>query len=65
MIFPLKSAFDCNEKEYEEIREKYAQLEVQHPIRELSNDEVNNMLNQVSSKVADFETYITSGQFKL
>jgi len=63
--FPVKSAFDCDEEEYDEIRVKYAQLQDQYPINELSEDDVRDIINQVGSKVADFNHFLTNGQFKL
>jgi 20S proteasome alpha/beta subunit len=42
-----------------------AQAYAKYPIRELPYDEVSHLLNEVSSKVSDFENLFKQGQFKL
>jgi 20S proteasome alpha/beta subunit len=61
----MLSPLECSDEEFEDMKIKYQKLEKKYPIRELTKDEVNNLLNQVSSKIADFENYLTSGEFKL
>ena len=63
--FPLKSPYECSDKELMELRTRYEELQTEYPIYELLKDEVNNLINQISSKVADFEDFITSGEFKI
>lgn len=63
--FPIKSPFDIDEKEVSKLEQEFIKYENMYPIRELSNDEVKDIINQVSSKISDFNHYLTSGQFKI
>jgi hypothetical protein len=36
-----------------------------HPIKELSHDETNQLLNEVASKISSFNSLFTQGHFKL
>ncbi|MFA5855773.1 MAG: hypothetical protein WC867_00305 [Candidatus Pacearchaeota archaeon] len=47
-----------DQKAIEKLLEKYK-------IKELDNEEVDHLLNQVSSKISDFESLFKSGQFKI
>lgn len=53
--------FNSDEVYQEEVNNLFEQ----YPIRELSEEEVNNMVNEISTKISDFESLFKSGQFKI
>ena len=63
--FPVKSMFEIDDDELIKLQQEYSKYESKAPIRELSNEVVKDMINQVSSKISDFNHYLTSGEFKL
>jgi 20S proteasome alpha/beta subunit len=48
-------------EEIEIINETYAK----HPIQELKTETVNHFINEISSKISEFENFFTDGQFKI
>ncbi len=57
-----------NPKDYktqEKSDEAVIKLYKKHPIRELSNDKVKHLMNQISSKISDFEDLFKTGEFKI
>jgi len=57
IIYP-KRALNPSKRKIQEMLEKY-------PIRELSPDDVKYYINEVSSKISDFENLFKQGKFKL
>lgn len=49
----------------EEERKIVDDIYAKHPIQELGSDAVNRFLNEVGSKVSDFEALFESGQFRI
>jgi 20S proteasome alpha/beta subunit len=46
-------------------QEEVDKLFNQYPLRELSIEEVNSMVNEISSKISDFENYFKKGDLKI
>jgi len=49
----------------EELQERYSVLTAKYPIKEITAEEVKHFINEVSSKISDFEDLFRKGQFKI
>lgn len=63
--FPIVSPFEIGDEEYLELRDRYTKIENKYPIYELKPDEVQDIINQVGSKISDFNHYLADGQFQI
>ena len=63
--FPEQPPPNISKEELEELQKKYFELSLQYPIKELPKNEVNHLINEISSKVSDFENLFKQGQFKI
>lgn len=55
----------ANYKTDAEYAEAVGKLLAEHPIRELNSDEVKFFINEISSKIFDFENLFKTGEFKI
>lgn len=63
--FPECPPPELSDKKMEELQREYLELTKKYPIKELSHEDVKYFVNEISSKISDFEDLFKSGQFRL
>jgi 20S proteasome alpha/beta subunit len=65
VIFPDNWEYLYEQMPEEQRKEEVAAIYEKYPIQELKHDAVNRLINQIGSKVSDFNDLFIQGQFKL